>query len=59
MPWTSSDGPRRHTKRANSPAKRKKRAAVANAVLKSSGDEGKAIRIANAMVKRKKHILSK
>ena len=59
MPWTSSDGPRRHTKRANSPAKRKKWAAVANAVLKSSGDEGKAIRIANAMAKRKKHILSK
>lgn len=59
MPWTSSDGPRRHTKRANSPAKRKKWAAVANAVLKSSGDEGKAIRIANAMIKRKKHILSK
>jgi uncharacterized protein YdaT len=59
MPWTASDGPSRHTKRANSPAKRKKWAGVANAVLKKSGDEGKAIRIANAMVKRKKHMLSR
>ena len=59
MPWTASDGPRRHSKKANSPAKRKKWAAVANAVLKKSGDEGKAIRIANAMVKRKKHMISK
>ncbi len=59
MPWTASDGPHRHTKRANSPAKRKKWAAVANAVLKKSGNEGQAIRIANAMVKRKKHYISK
>jgi len=58
MPWTASDGPRR-TKRANSPAKRKKWAAVANAVLSKSGDEGKAIRIANSLMKRKKHLLSK
>ena len=37
MPWTASDGPRRHTKRADSPAKRQKKwAAVANAVLKKS-----------------------
>jgi hypothetical protein len=36
MPWSPTDGPSRHTKKASTPAK--------------SGDEGKAVRIANAAV---------
>lgn len=48
MPWTPSDGPKRHTKKANTPGKKKAWSATANAVLKESGDEGKAIRIANS-----------
>jgi hypothetical protein len=51
MPWTPSDGPSRHTKKANSPGKRKQWSTVANKVLGDSGDEGKAVRIANAAVK--------
>lgn len=50
MPWSPSDGPSRHTKKANSPAKRKQWADVANKVREESGDEGKAVRIANAAV---------
>ena len=48
-----SDAPR-FTKKATTPAKRKQFSTVANKVLKESGDEGKAIRIANAAVKRNK-----
>jgi uncharacterized protein YdaT len=56
MPWTPSDGPSRHTKKANTPASRKQWAAVANKVLDESGDDGKAVRIANAAVaKHKSH----
>jgi len=53
MPWKAASA-KRHTKKAKSPAKKKQWAKVANKVLKESGDEGKAIRIANAAVKRKK-----
>jgi uncharacterized protein YdaT len=51
MPWSPSDGPSRHTKKANTPAKRKQWSDIANNVLKKSGDEGKAVRIANAQVR--------
>lgn len=53
MPWTADDAPK-HTKKANTSAKKKKWAKVANAALKScqaKGDkdcEGYAIRVANA-----------
>lgn len=50
MPWTPSDGPSRHTKKADTPAAKKQWAAVANKVLADSGDDGKAVRIANAAV---------
>lgn len=50
MPWTPNDGPARHTKKAKSPAAKKQWAAVANNVLSQSGDDGKAVRIANAAV---------
>ena len=50
MPWTPKSGPSRHTKKASTPAKKKAWSETANAVLKESGDEGKAIRIANARI---------
>ena len=53
MPWTSSDASR-HTKKAKSPKAKRQFAKVANKVLEASGDEGKAIRIANAAVKKRK-----
>ena len=52
MPWKPNDGPSRHTKKANTPAKRRQWASTANSVLEDSGDEGKAVRIANAAVKK-------
>jgi cation transport regulator ChaB len=52
MPWSPNDGPARHTKKANTPAKQKQWAKVANKVREDSGDEGKAVRIANAAVKK-------
>lgn len=51
MPWSPDEGPARHTRKANTPATRKQWSDVANKVLKESGDEGKAVRIANAAVK--------
>jgi len=61
VPWTASDGPSRHTKKANTPKKRKQWSATANAVrskaMASGASEeeadGKAIRIANAAVKKR------
>lgn len=52
MPWKPDDGPSRHTKKANTPAKKKQWADIANKVRTESGDEGKAVRIANAAVKK-------
>ena len=51
MPWQANDA-RRHTKKAR--GKEGEWAKVANKVLKESGDEGKAIRVANAAVAKKK-----
>ena len=51
MPWTPEDGPARHTKKATTPATRKQWSDTANSVLEKTGDEGQAIRIANAAVK--------
>lgn len=53
MPW-KPNAAGRHTKNAKSPADKRQWAATANAVLADSGDEGKAVRIANAAVKRRK-----
>jgi hypothetical protein len=52
MPWTPSSGPKRHTKKANTPKKRRQWSHVANAILAKSGNEGQAIREANAVVAR-------
>lgn len=51
MPWTSSTFRSRHNK-GLSKGQSSKAASIANAILKKTGNEGKAIRIANAAVKR-------
>lgn len=61
MPWTPGDGPARHTKKANSPRKRKQWSTTANSVRSkamaagASEEEadGKAIRVANSAVKKR------
>lgn len=52
MPWTAKSASGK-THKAKSPAAKRQWAATANAVLAKSGDDGKAIRIANAAVKRR------
>lgn len=51
MPWTMESAGK-HTKKATTGAKKQQWASTANAVLEKSGDEGKAVRIANAAVKK-------
>jgi len=53
MPWTMASA-YRHTKKAKSAPAKKQWSTVANKILKESGDEGKAVRIANAAIKRRK-----
>lgn len=50
MPWSPSDGPARHSKKADTPKKKRQWSAVANGVLAKTGDEGRAVREANAIV---------
>lgn len=52
-PWTPSDA-LRHTKKATTAKKKRQFSDVANKVLASTGDEGRAIREANAAVGRKR-----
>ncbi|HEX3339555.1 MAG TPA: hypothetical protein VHT68_10310 [Pseudolabrys sp.] len=49
MPWNAEDA-ERHTKKADDPKRQRMWAEIANSVLAESGDEGRAIREANAMV---------
>jgi hypothetical protein len=51
MPWAPEDAPR-HTCKADSGDLRQLWAEVANRILAETGDEGRAIRIANAVVAR-------
>lgn len=51
MPWTPDDA-ERHTHKATTPELKALWAKVANASLESDGDEGRAIREANAVVAR-------
>ena len=51
MPWTAEDA-ERHTKKADSAKRQRMWADIANSVLDETGDEGRAIREANAMVGR-------
>lgn len=52
MPWKPSDAQKKN-KKADTPAEKKKWAGVANSVLKDTGDDAKAIRIANASLSKK------
>lgn len=49
MPWKPSDA-LRHTKKATTAKKKRQFSDVANSVLAATGDEGRAIREANAVV---------
>lgn len=51
MPWKMSDATD-FTKKADTPAKQRQFAAVANKVLEETGDDARAIRTANAAVKK-------
>jgi hypothetical protein len=51
MPWTAEDA-ERHTKKADSAKRQRMWAEIANSVLAETGDEGRAIREANARVGR-------
>jgi uncharacterized protein YdaT len=51
MPWTPEDAPS-HTKKANTPKAQRLWAEIANKVLAETGDEGRAIREANAVIAR-------
>lgn len=53
MPWQPDDAPR-HDKKADTPHLRRLWSEVANKVLSDTGDEGRAVRIANAAVAKAK-----
>jgi hypothetical protein len=53
MPWTAKDA-QRHTKKAKSNEASRQWAEVANKVLSETGDEGRAVREANAAVAKRK-----
>lgn len=53
MPWASRDATM-HTRKAKSGAAKKQWSETANSVLKRTGDEGQAVRVANAAVKKRK-----
>lgn len=52
MPWTAADASR-HTKKARSGAARRQWSAVANSMLDRGYSEGRAVRAANAVVKKR------
>lgn len=52
MPWTPKDASKK-TKKADTKEEKEQWAKTANKVLKSTGDDAKAIRIANASIKKK------
>lgn len=53
MPWTASDGPARHTRKAKSGKSKRQWALVANSALKRGYSEGAAVRMANGVVKKR------
>jgi uncharacterized protein YdaT len=52
MPWTSGSFASKHNKNLSA-SQKVKAATIANSVLKKTGNDASAIRIANAAVKRK------
>lgn len=53
MPWVVQDAIKKD-KKANTSAKKKQWAAVANSVMKKTGDDAKAIKTANSVIKKSK-----
>jgi len=51
MPWTSRSASK-HSHKASSPKKKRQWSKVANSVLEETADEGRAVRAANAAVKK-------
>lgn len=51
MPWKPNDA-KAKTKKATTPQAKKAWSSTANAVLKRSGDEASAVRVANSVVKK-------
>ena len=52
MPWGSKDA-KRHTKKAKSSKGRRQWSHVANSILERTGDEGRAVRGASSVVKKR------
>jgi hypothetical protein len=52
MPWTAKDAPRFNKATAGQPALQQLWAETANKALREYGDEGRAIQIANAAVRK-------
>ena len=50
MPWNDKDATR-HTHKAKSPKRKRQWRHVANSILERTGDEGRAVRGANAAIK--------
>lgn len=53
MPWKPGDATR-HTKKARSKKSKRQWRDIADSVLAKTGDEGRAVREANAVIKRRK-----
>ncbi len=53
MPWTPSDASSK-TKKADTPKRKRMWASVADSALERTGDEGRSIREANAVVSKNK-----
>jgi len=53
MPWDQSDA-KRHDKKAAGGKSARQWADVANSVLERTGDEGRAVRTANGVIKKRK-----
>jgi hypothetical protein len=53
MPWTPRESVKHNKRLKGKPKKQRQWAATANSVLKRTGDEGKAARIANGVVKKR------
>lgn len=53
MPWTPSDASKK-TKKAKTPKAKRQWRDIANSVLAKSGDEARAIKTANSVVKKRR-----
>ena len=51
MPWTPSDA-RSKDRKADTPKKKREWSDIANSVLKRTGDEGRAVRSANGVLRK-------